>query len=106
GTSATLAAILGAAERVGSERTRVLGLQDRVVDEMARCDEALADIARARGELAGPLFGRDGRPLWDPQAKALVAGASGRLRAALDDTVELSTRYLGGPGPRVPVQAV
>jgi len=57
--NATLATIVTAREGVGNQRKRVLSLQDRVVKELARCDDVLAKIAQARKELVGPLFARD-----------------------------------------------
>jgi small-conductance mechanosensitive channel len=104
-TSTTLAAIQGAAGGVERERTRVLGLQDRLVDEIGRCDDALGEIARTRAELAGPFLGRDSRRLWESQGPGPTARPSGwQLRAALRDSVELTTWYLGGELVRVPFQ--
>jgi potassium-dependent mechanosensitive channel len=104
-TGATLAAILGAEESVGSERTRVLGLQDRVVGEIARCDDVLAEIARARSEMAGSLLARDSPAIWEPPGPAGVSSASvRRLGAAVRDNVDLTAQYLGGQLARAPFQ--
>ncbi len=103
--NATLAAIVAAREGVGAQRTRVLSLQDRVVREVARCDDVLAKIAQARNELAGPLFARDSLPIWSPQALTLIVSDLGqRLHQSLVDSLELTKRYLVGQLARVPLQ--
>jgi potassium efflux system protein len=103
--NATLAAIVVAREAVGAQRTRVLGLQDRVVEEIARCDDILTKIAQARNELVGPLFARDSLPIWDPQARTLMTSGLGqRLHGSLSDSIELTTQYLARQLARVPFQ--
>src|SRR5207245_6843387 len=87
--NATLAAIVAARESVGGERTRVLSLQDRVVKEIARCDDVLAKIAQARNELIGPLFVRDSLPIWDSPAPTLLLSDRARqLRRSLGASLE------------------
>ena len=103
--NATLAAIVVARESVEGQRTRVLRLQDRVVKEIARCDETLAKIAQARNELRGPLFVRDSLPIWDSQAPTLHSSDLGRrLGRSLGDNVELTRQYLTGQLARVRFQ--
>jgi potassium-dependent mechanosensitive channel len=103
--NATLAAIVAAREAVGAQRTRVLSLQDQVVKEIARCDDVLAKIARARNELVGPLFARDSLPIWNSQARTLMSSDLGQqLRQSLDDSIELTRQYLARQLARVPFQ--
>ncbi len=102
---ATLTAIVAARERAGGQRTRVLSLQDRVVEEIARCDDVLAKIAQARNELARPLFARDSLPIWSAQPLTRISSDVGqRLHQSLGDSIELTRRYLAGQLARVPVQ--
>ncbi len=103
--TATLAAIVVGRESVGGQRTRVLSLQDRVVKEIARCDDALAKVAQARNEMIGSLLVRDSLPIWDSQAPTLLlSDRARRLRRALGDDIELTTQYLTRHIARVPFQ--
>ncbi len=100
--NATLAAIAAAQGDIGDQRARVLSLQDRVVKEIARCDDVLAKIAQARNELGGPLFARDSLPIWHPHARTRISTDLGqRLRQSLDDSIELTRQYLAGQLPRL-----
>ena len=100
--NATLEAIVVARGSVGGELTRVLSLQDRVVKEIARCDDVLAKIGQARNELVGTLFVRDSLSIWDPQAPTLISSDLGtRLRRSLGDNIELTRQYLTGQLARV-----
>jgi small-conductance mechanosensitive channel len=101
----TLAAIAAARQGVGERLTHVLGLQDRVVKEIARCDAILSKIAQAGTALVGPLFARDGLPIWSPEARTLISTDLGqRLRESVGDIVELTGQFLAGQLSRVPFQ--
>ena len=102
--SATLAAIVAVRVSVEGERSRVLHLQDRVVKEIARCDDVLAKVGQARNELVGPLFVRDSRPIWDSRPTLISSGPGRRLSRFLGDNIELTRRYLAGQLARVPFQ--
>ena len=103
--NATLTAIVLARDRVASRRAHVLLLQDRLVTEMARCDEVLAKIAQARGEPVGPVFTRDSVPIWSPEVRAMIFSDLGpRLRRSLGDRIELAKQYLASQASRVPLQ--
>ena len=103
--NATLTAIVLARNRVAGRRAHILILQDRVVKEMARCDEVLGRIAHARGQAAGPVFTRDSVPIWSPEARVLVFSDLGqRLRRSLGDNIEVMKQYVAGQAARVPVQ--
>jgi potassium-dependent mechanosensitive channel len=105
--NATVASIIGAHQTLGDERARVLRVQDRVVKEMARCDDVLGKITRARDELVGGIFTRDSAPIWHDKAKILVFSDAGpRLRRSLDDNVELIHQYFGGQLVGLALQAV
>jgi len=103
--NATLATIITGREGVADQRKRVLSLQDRTARELAHCDDVLARIAKARDELAGPLFARDSLPIWNLETFTLISGDVGPLlRRSLGDSVELTRQYLAGQRGRAPFQ--
>src|SRR5467141_3252990 len=102
---ATLVAIVTAQRGAAERLTHVLGVQDRVVREIARCDDVLSRIAQAGATLAGPLFSRDSFPIWSPEARTLIStDLGGRLRESVGDSVELTREFLAGQLARVPLQ--
>jgi potassium efflux system protein len=102
---ATLAAIATAQRSVGERLAHILGVQDQVVREIARCDDVTARISDAAAALAGPLFSRDGLPMWSHEARSLMStDPVGRLREAVDDSVELTREFLASQLARVPFQ--
>jgi small-conductance mechanosensitive channel len=104
--NATVASIVAAHQTLGDRRARVLRVQDRVVKEMARCDDVLGKIARARDELVVRMFTRDSAPIWRREVDVLVFGEAGpRLRRSLHDNVELIQEYLAGQVVGLAVQA-
>src|SRR6059036_2264096 len=101
----TMAAIVAAQGGVGERLTHVLGVQDRVVREIARCDDVLSRIGEAGAALAGPLLSRDGLPIWSPEARTLIATDAGRrLRESVGDSVTLTREFLASQLARVPFQ--
>ena len=104
--NATVASIVAAHQMLGERRARVLQVQDRVVKEMARCDDMLGKIARAREELVGRIFTRDSAPIWRREADVFVFSDAGpRLRRSLDDNVELIFQYLASQVVGLALQA-
>jgi small-conductance mechanosensitive channel len=102
---ATLAAIMAAQTTAAERLTHVLGVQDRVVREIARCDDVLSKIAQAGAALAGPLLSRDSFPIWSPEARTLISTDVGaRLHESVGDSVELTREFLAGQLARVPFQ--
>jgi small-conductance mechanosensitive channel len=102
---ATLQGISAARTRVGGRLTHVLGLQDRVVNQIARCDDILARIAAASDAQAGPLLSRDGLPIWSHEASAMIsANSRQRLLETLADMVELIRGFIAGRLVRVLLQ--
>ncbi len=101
----TLAAVAAARKKADDGLARVLALQDRAVKEIARCDDALARIARTGNALQGPVLARDALPIWSPDARTLMVEAVGqRLREAALDMVERTRDYLAGEMARLPLQ--
>ena len=62
---ATLAAIAATESAIKSRRAEVLQLQERVSQQTAAVEAALAHIAKTRAEVERPLRVRDGAPLWE-----------------------------------------
>src|SRR5258708_34876491 len=100
-----VAAIVAAQKTAAERLTHVLGVQDRVVRGIARCDDVLSKIAQAGAALAGPLFSRDSFPIWSPEARTLIStGLGGGLHESVGDGVELTREFLAGQLARVPLQ--
>ena len=101
---ATLAAIGEARAQVDGRLAHVLGLQDRVANDIARCDDVLARVAATSRAQAGPLLSRDALPIWSHEARALMPGdPQQRLLESLTDMVDLTRDFLAGQ-PAVPAQ--
>ena len=104
---ATMAVIAAARNNAADGLAHVLALQDRTVKEIARCDDALARIAKSGNALVGPLLARDAPPIWGPEARTLISDDLGqRLREAVRDMVERTRDYLAGQMARLPLQIV
>src|SRR5215510_9012494 len=63
---ATLAAIAAAQTPLEAQRVAVLDLQSRVAHEVARCEQALAQIAQVQQQAVTGILVQDGLPLWRP----------------------------------------
>jgi len=102
---ATLAAIGAARASVEGRLAHVLGLQDKVVKEIARCDDVLARIAGESQAQSGPLLSRDGLPIWSRDARALMSiDPPQRLLESLADLVDLTRGFLVAQPAGVPLQ--
>jgi len=102
---ATMAAIVASRTNVSARLTHILGIQDRVVKEIARCDDVLSKITQAGNALVGPLFSRDALPIWSSEARTLIASDPGqRLNDSVGDMVELTREFLAGQLARMPFQ--
>ena len=92
---ATLERISAVRTRAGGRLAHVLGLQDRVGNQIARCDDILARIGAASDAQAGPLLSRDGPPIWSHEAGAVIsANPQQRLLESLADMVDLSRGFI------------
>jgi potassium efflux system protein len=99
-------ALDAASARLQKQRTATLVLQDRVVHEVTRSENVLADIATARQGLGGRMLVRDGLPLWEiePLARGL-AEVPGRVRAAVDTDIAQLRQSAREQWWRIPIQA-
>jgi potassium-dependent mechanosensitive channel len=92
---ATLERISAVRTRAGGRLAHVLGLQDRVGNQIARCDDVLARIGAASDAQAGPLLSRDGLPIWSHEAGAVISATSQqRLLESVADMVDLSRGFV------------
>lgn len=64
--AATLAAIEAAQAQLKSMEDAALGLQGGLAAELARCDEALGQIARAQKSAVVGILNRESLPIWSP----------------------------------------
>jgi len=84
-TEAVLAAVEVAVRSVGTSRTATLVLLDQAAQQMVRCDETLARIARVREGAASQLLVRDTPAIWSPESRA-------RLGSNLEEAIRESAR--------------
>jgi len=86
-----LAGIEAVRARLHGQRGATLVLQDRVSQEVARCEDALARIDRFRQGALGQLFARDTLPIWSVEVRLREAG---ELPARVRDAVVLNVAQL------------
>jgi potassium-dependent mechanosensitive channel len=79
GVRSSLAAALS---RVDVQRVATLRLQDAVVREVKRCDEALVMLDGARRKAETDLFTRESAPIWSETVRQGAAQEFGALRRA------------------------
>jgi potassium-dependent mechanosensitive channel len=104
---ATMAVIAAGRKNADDGLAHVLALQDRAVKGVARCDDALARIAKTGNALEGPLLARDALPIWSREARTLISDDLGqRLRDAVRDMAERTRDYMAGETARLPIQIV
>jgi small-conductance mechanosensitive channel len=97
---AVLAALAAARAPLQAQRAAVLVLQDRVAQDLARCEVALARLASLRRDIAGRLLHRDSLPLWETgQRVSALTELPDRVRHAVaDDVAQLRQLVQGQPG--------
>jgi potassium-dependent mechanosensitive channel len=101
----TMTGITTARKNADDRLAYLLGLQDRIVKEMARCDDVLARIAQTSSALEGPLLARDGLPIWSFEARTRMSTDLGRrLREAVGDIADLIRDFVASQLTRVPLQ--
>jgi small-conductance mechanosensitive channel len=101
----TMTVIVAARTNAGNGLAYVLGLQDRTVKGIARCDDALGRIAKTESARVGPLLTPDTPPMWAPDARTLTSEDLGqRLREAVRDMVDQARDYMTGQMARLPLQ--
>ncbi len=93
---AVLADIEATRARLQAQRAATLVLQDRVAQEVARCDDALARIDRQRQGAWAQIFVRTTPPIWslEPRAHRLEE-LSARARAAAVASVAQVRQFVG-----------
>ena len=101
---AVRASLTKAQAQVETQRAATLVLQERVAREVTRCEEALAQIVRARQRAAGDLFVRDSAPIWRHEATALVE-LPARIRSSLESHLVQVRRFIAEQSDRILVHA-
>jgi hypothetical protein len=89
--------------RLQEQRAATLVLQDRVAQEVARCDGVLGRIVTARKVAAGPLLERDSVPVWQrDQLAGAVTELPERVRSAVAADVAQLRRFARDERWRLP----
>jgi small-conductance mechanosensitive channel len=79
-----LAAVAVSSTRVQAQRAATLVLQDRVAQEVARCEGMLGRIATVRQSATGRLLDRDSVPLWHAEQRTrALTELPDRVRSAV-----------------------
>ena len=65
--ASTLASIQTAQAQLKAQEESVLGLQGALAAELARCDDMLAQIARAQKSAVAGILNRENPPIWSPE---------------------------------------
>src|SRR5262249_23096034 len=102
-----VAAIDASAARLQKERTATLVLQDRVVQEVARCEPVLTRITEMRHSLGEQVLVQDTPPIWRvDQLTKNMAEAPARFRAAVANDIGQIGPSLRAQSGRVLLQVV
>ena len=103
---ATLAAIAAAQTPVEAQRVVVLDLQSRVAHEVARCEQALAQIAQVQQQMVTEMLVRDGLPLWHTalwtEARTALPARARQVASAYWADIR---RYVHNPAEGLPLHA-
>jgi len=102
----TLAAIAAAQTPLEAQRLAVLDLQSRVAHEVARCEQALAQIAQGQQQAVSGMLARDGLPLWRAalwtEARTALPTRVGQVATASWSDI---LRYVRDPAEGLPLHA-
>src|SRR5947209_2702284 len=100
-----LTAVAAARARLQTQRGAILILQDRVAQEVGRCEDMLGRVASLRRGIAGRLFTQDSVPLWDTRQRASAfLELPGRTRSAIAADVAQLREFVGRQGWKAAVQ--
>jgi small-conductance mechanosensitive channel len=104
---AVLADIEATRARLQAQRAATLVLQDRVGQEVARCEDALARIDRYRQRALGNMLARNTLPIWSPEVRGSdIEELPGRaLEAAVASLAQLR-RFAGDNAVRFVLQGL
>src|SRR5437867_120564 len=100
-----LASVAAAQKRVDVQNVAILVLQDQVAKELARCDDALNLIDRARRRAAGALFVLDSPPIWNVRP-GVLADLPGAIRESLTAETDRLQRFVKDQSQRIVVHVV
>lgn len=101
----TIAAIAARRQHAAERLAHILGLQDRAVKDIARCDELLIRIAATATSLEGPLLSPNALPIWSPESRTLISSdLRERLRDAVREIADRAQDFWANQLPRLPLQ--
>src|SRR5262249_52050196 len=93
--------------RLQTQRGAILILQDRVAQEVGRCEDMLGRVASLRHGIAGRLFARDSVPLWDTRQRAgAFLELPDRIRSAVAADAASIQQFVGRQSWKVGVEIV
>jgi small-conductance mechanosensitive channel len=93
--------------RLQQERATTLVLQDRIAQQVAQCDDALARLAAAREGMSGRLLARDGVVVWDrEQLAGAVTELPDHVRDAVAGAVAEARRFTYDQRARIVINVV
>ena len=99
----TLGSIESAKAQLKSQEDAVLGLQGSLAAELSRCDEMLAQIARAQKSAVAGMLSRESPPIWSVELWARArATLPGRLSAIARGFWTNIREYLTDPARGLP----
>src|SRR5438874_894097 len=100
-----LTAVAAARARLQTQRGAILILQDRVAQEVGRCEDMLERVASLRRGIAGRLFTQDSVPLWDTRQRASAfLELPDQIRSAIAADVAQLRQFVGRQGWKAAVQ--
>jgi small-conductance mechanosensitive channel len=99
-----LAALANATTRLHAQRAATLVLQERIAQEVDRCEVVLGRVAAARQHVAGQLLERNGVPLWAPERASALVDLPAQLRQAVGADAEHLRQFVRGQRWKIPVQ--
>jgi small-conductance mechanosensitive channel len=103
----TLAQIVTGRRGVAGAESRLLAVQDEVTATVARCDAALAAIARARRGLRPGLLARDAPPLWKwSRPRGGLAEVASRFRGAVATEVAVVRQFVEEHAASLPLHGL
>ena len=100
-----LTAVAATRARLQTQRGAILILQDRVAQEVGRCEDMLGRVTSLRRGVARRLFARDSVPVWDTQQRASAfLELPDRIRSAVAADVAQLQQFVEHQGWKVAVQ--
>ncbi len=101
----TVLAAIGAAQApLRAQQDAALGLESSVASEVARCGDALSQIAQAQRRAVGGLLTRESRPIWSVElwVRSRTEGPARLRQSAADQWADIE-QYVRDPSQGMPL---